>query len=259
MPIDWLEQTRARSFLRSSDGQKYQRVALQFPDTLLEHAASCAEDLQDLFAKEETARTCFILGDTSYGSCCVDETAAQHADADLILHYGATCLSKSFFFFPPFPQRRQTQRMIRRTSHLPVYYLFGEATDDMLDDHLQDVVTDCLAQLEERLECLVVADLPYQHYVAPFTSLCRAKAPERTFHETRVHRFYDPAQPNEVSAGVLLHGRHCPPSFSLQRPHHLLFLGSPSTKTLEQIALTQPHANVKHFTLMSGKLSLTLE
>lgn len=30
---------------------------------------------------------------TSLISCCVDEVAAQHVDADLIVHYGHTCLS----------------------------------------------------------------------------------------------------------------------------------------------------------------------
>ena len=29
-----------------------------------------------------------VLGDTSYGSTCVDEVAAQHIGADVIVHYG---------------------------------------------------------------------------------------------------------------------------------------------------------------------------
>ena len=36
----------------------------------------------------------YILGDTSYGSCCVDEVGAQHSDADFIVHYGNACLQK---------------------------------------------------------------------------------------------------------------------------------------------------------------------
>ena len=35
----------------------------------------------------------FILGDTSYGACCVDEVAAEHVDADVVVHYGRSCLS----------------------------------------------------------------------------------------------------------------------------------------------------------------------
>lgn len=35
----------------------------------------------------------YILGDTSYGSCCVDEIAAQHVNADSIIHFGHACLN----------------------------------------------------------------------------------------------------------------------------------------------------------------------
>src|SRR5205085_7855469 len=34
-----------------------------------------------------------ILADTSYGACCVDEIAAEHVDADAVVHYGRACLS----------------------------------------------------------------------------------------------------------------------------------------------------------------------
>ena len=47
-----------------------------------------------------------ILADTSYGACCVDEVAAEHVDADVVVHYGRSCLS------PP--------------SRLPVIYVFTE-------------------------------------------------------------------------------------------------------------------------------------
>lgn len=36
----------------------------------------------------------YILGDTSYGSCCIDEIAAQHVDSEFIVHYGNACLQK---------------------------------------------------------------------------------------------------------------------------------------------------------------------
>lgn len=34
----------------------------------------------------------FVTGDTSYGSCCVDEVSAQHLKADAIVHYGESTL-----------------------------------------------------------------------------------------------------------------------------------------------------------------------
>jgi len=35
----------------------------------------------------------FLLADTSYGSCCVDVVAAEHYQADSIVHFGHSCLS----------------------------------------------------------------------------------------------------------------------------------------------------------------------
>ncbi|KAI9841337.1 MAG: Diphthamide biosynthesis protein 2 [Sclerophora amabilis] len=52
----------------------------------------------------KVAEKLYILGDTSYGSCCVDEIAAEHVDADVVVHYGRSCLSP--------------------TSRLPVIYVF---------------------------------------------------------------------------------------------------------------------------------------
>lgn len=66
----------------------YKRIALQFPDEYLADAASVARTLV-----EKTGQEFFVLADTSYGSCCVDEVAAEHVSADLIIHYGRSCLS----------------------------------------------------------------------------------------------------------------------------------------------------------------------
>lgn len=66
----------------------FQRIALQFPDELLADSAAVSSKL-----RERTGKTTFILADTSYGSCCVDEVAAEHVDADFIVHYGRSCLS----------------------------------------------------------------------------------------------------------------------------------------------------------------------
>jgi len=119
--------------------QGARRVGLQFPDELLPHAAAVEKELRAALSKLEdetkhekertvtaqqpqqqpqtapaanastssasSPRELYILGDTSYGSCCVDEVAALHADCDLIVHYGFSCLSS--------------------TRRLPVRYVFG--------------------------------------------------------------------------------------------------------------------------------------
>lgn len=69
----------------------YTRVGLQFPDELMPDAIGVITKLQQLVP---TTVTLFILGDTSYGSCCVDEVAAQHNNADSLIHFGRSCLSQ---------------------------------------------------------------------------------------------------------------------------------------------------------------------
>lgn len=65
-----------------------QRVALQFPDQLLGDAGAVAARLE-----EATGAKMFILGDTAYGSCCVDVLGAEQAAAQALVHFGPACLS----------------------------------------------------------------------------------------------------------------------------------------------------------------------
>ncbi len=90
------------------------RLAVQFPDVLLQHAQRVVHCLQH----ELPNVFWFVLGDTSYGSCCVDEVAAQHLQADGVIHYGRACLSP--------------------VSTLPVFYVFGQ-TPICIDDCVQQV------------------------------------------------------------------------------------------------------------------------
>lgn len=78
----------------------FQRVALQFPDPLLREAPEVLWTLQARLRKLKAGQGrdggdgvgaepfIFVTGDTSYGSCCVDEVNAQHLKADAIVHYG---------------------------------------------------------------------------------------------------------------------------------------------------------------------------
>jgi diphthamide biosynthesis protein 2 len=75
------------------------RVALQFPDCLLPDSffvCAAVEKTLELLTEDKSSNEpplVFILGDTSYGECCVDEVAAQHLTADIVVHYGNACLS----------------------------------------------------------------------------------------------------------------------------------------------------------------------
>ena len=89
------------------------KVALQFPDELLDDAAEVSWLMEDAIMsvyknsqeKEEEDGNeigiplplIFVLGDTTYSSCCPDEIGALHLNADVIVHYGQyACLSPSY-------------------------------------------------------------------------------------------------------------------------------------------------------------------
>ncbi|KAI9852790.1 MAG: Diphthamide biosynthesis protein 2 [Vezdaea acicularis] len=121
------------------------RIALQFPDEMLRDGPRVFESLrQELYkldndiravqeavsdmitdtAKANTLdeglnkpsrleRKLYILADTSYGACCVDEIAAEHVSADVVVHYGRACLSP--------------------TSRLPVIHVFTSQPLDTIE------------------------------------------------------------------------------------------------------------------------------
>ncbi|KAI9148498.1 Diphthamide biosynthesis protein 2 [Blastocladiella emersonii ATCC 22665] len=90
------------------------KVGLQIPDEFLSYADRIMRELRSL-ADERVDPTwlldVFILADTQYSPCCVDEVAAQHFDADAVVHFGRSCLSKP--------------------SHMPVVFAFGKVALDV--------------------------------------------------------------------------------------------------------------------------------
>eukprot|EP00039_Didymoeca_costata_P024010 m.8981 g.8981 ORF g.8981 m.8981 type:complete len:567 (-) comp3986_c0_seq2:183-1883(-) len=128
-------------------------VALQFPDFLLKHSTMVADELR---ARAPGSHV-FILADTVYGSCCVDEVAAEHAKAELLIHYGPSCLSQ-----PP---------------KLPVLYVFGKSSIG-----LQYCASAISTFLEEDAETKVVLlfDVVYNHAI-DYLSLAMAKFKERIY------------------------------------------------------------------------------
>ncbi len=66
---------------------KAKRVALQMPEGLLMFACP----ISDIIQKFTDADT-IIMGDVTYGACCVDDYTAIALGADLLIHYGHSCL-----------------------------------------------------------------------------------------------------------------------------------------------------------------------
>lgn len=95
---------------------KYKRITLQFPDDLICDSATIVHQLQSRLGIEanevetdatdsgccgngcgkeskSATQTIWILADTSYSSCCIDEVAAEHVNSDLVIHFGDACLN----------------------------------------------------------------------------------------------------------------------------------------------------------------------
>lgn len=64
-----------------------QRVALQLPEGLAMYACSLV-DVLERFAQCE----CVIMGDVTYGACCIDDYSARALGCDMMIHYGHSCL-----------------------------------------------------------------------------------------------------------------------------------------------------------------------
>ena len=65
---------------------------MQFPEGLLLHSTLIA-DIITQFCSEKSVEgsipvECLILGDVTYGACCIDDLASKKLDCDFIVHYG---------------------------------------------------------------------------------------------------------------------------------------------------------------------------
>jgi 2-(3-amino-3-carboxypropyl)histidine synthase len=65
------------------------KVSLQFPEGLMLYACIIA-DILTTFSKPKVEIV--IMGDVTYGACCVDDIASDQMGCDLLVHYGHSCL-----------------------------------------------------------------------------------------------------------------------------------------------------------------------
>jgi diphthamide biosynthesis protein 2 len=91
--------TSTLEHILSNDG--YKTIALQFPDELLPNSVlvyrMLMKGIKEHARKTNTEgveRQCYVLGDSTYGSCCPDVLSALHLPADLLVHYGHACLTR---------------------------------------------------------------------------------------------------------------------------------------------------------------------
>lgn len=169
--------------------RRWKRIALQFPDDMLADAPAIvdtlARALQDSRSKNDATVDqsfadlaissqeydpvrFYILGDTSYGACCVDEVAAEHVDADSVVHYGRTCLSP--------------------TVRLPVLYIF---TNQPLS--IASVVEDFKIQYPDlKQKVILMADVAYSIHLASIDEKLRSEGYAAIYRTEIIH---DPSSP----------------------------------------------------------------
>ncbi|KAL9102744.1 MAG: hypothetical protein Q9163_002141 [Psora crenata] len=188
--------------------EKYKRIALQFPDDMLRDAARVFEALRNgLVADAENGKTSrtngvddeslqqtqglkdsersseprlYILGDTSYGACCVDEVAAEHVNADAVVHYGRACLSP--------------------TARLPVIYVFTVQPLRNIPKIVEDFEN---AYNDKAQKVILMADLPYQH-VLHDVAMALSSRRYSNIHEAELKSDPSSALPNRTIPAEVL-------------------------------------------------------
>ncbi|CAF9915427.1 Diphthamide biosynthesis protein 2 [Imshaugia aleurites] len=178
--------------------ERYSRVALQFPDTMLPDAPRVFEALsegldptlspdrrrarptnsdQDLNGVEELSMTSkklhavrfYILADTSYGACCVDEIAAQHINADAVVHYGRACLSP--------------------TARIPVIHIF---TVQQFQDQSSLIRDFEEFYVDPQAKVILMADVTYQDHLGKITAILQSHGYTNLYMTDIMH---DPSSP----------------------------------------------------------------
>ena len=67
---------------------KSKKIALQFPEGLLIFATTISDIITRFCPGSET----LIMGDVTYGACCIDDYTARALGCDLLVHYAHSCL-----------------------------------------------------------------------------------------------------------------------------------------------------------------------
>lgn len=206
---------------------RWRRIALQFPDHMLPHSPKVCEALsrelsrkidhesspsrptEALLEKQTDSLSLqdgtspvklTILADTSYGSCCVDEIAAEHVDAEAVIHYGRACLSP--------------------TARLPVVHVFTEMDLD------QKACVDAFIEAfsDRSTKVILTGDMPYSPHFKPIAHALQVAGYTCVFSADIVH---DPS--------ALIPNRTLPPDvkdLSELAGWHLFHIAEPPTSLL---------------------------
>ena len=172
----------------------FTKVALQFPDIMLPDAPSVFEALSkglnphtsisnqhnpqstesnrlvqgmekmDVTAEQLPVVRLYILADTSYGACCVDEIAAEHISADAVVHYGRACLSP--------------------TAKMPVIHIF---TIQQLQDQASLIQDFENFYVDHQAKVILMADVTYQYHLRGIVAVLQSRGYSNIFMTNIIH------------------------------------------------------------------------
>ncbi|EDO16687.1 hypothetical protein Kpol_1052p35 [Vanderwaltozyma polyspora DSM 70294] len=151
---------------------KYTKITLQFPDSLVQDSSIVTKLLQqrldnsvivDTTVNQElnsesgdhndkmTIRKFWVLADTAYSSCCVDEVASEHVNSQIVVHFGDSCLNS--------------------IQKLPVVYSFGNPYFE-----LEKVVDNFLETYPDTNEKIcIMADTPHTQHIMELYNVLKTK------------------------------------------------------------------------------------
>lgn len=134
------------------------------------------------------------LTSLSLSSCCVDEVAAQHIDANAVVHYGHACMSQCVNFL----ELIRPDLIMSRTYRLPVLYVFGKKPIDV--DNCVTSLLDTFSSnssLSRRKTIIMRHDVAYTHQAGKAVALC-TKTLVSAFLFAQVIFLLDSKQPSRI-------------------------------------------------------------
>lgn len=128
------------------------RITLQFPDELICDSTAVSSAISEKLRASNRYQTrndgddgneqsIWILADTSYSPCCVDEVAAQHINGDLVIHFGDSCLNP--------------------VDKVKVAYVFGKPVIDK-----RQLVDQFRANFNKSDKIIIMADSPHSYIIS---------------------------------------------------------------------------------------------
>jgi diphthamide biosynthesis protein 2 len=165
------------------------RIALQFPDDLLPDAAEVCWQMEETIGtivsngllQTELVMTIpvpliFILGDTTFGSCCVDTVAAQHLRADWIVHFGKACLTSPSRLTPISYVFGRAELNVNRCIH----YIYNELVQCESQHNNNNTKNNSSDSHQHTHRLIVLYDTIYSHAINDLTLRLREALPKNS-------------------------------------------------------------------------------